>query len=152
MILHIILEGKIPSSSVVYNLKAANKASFTSARDAFELCWPVKAITKKTTTEKQAMLDEAILKASDLGKRVAASIGAEEELSHVVWADKVERLAGDIPDTSNLLVASTQRKLPRPVIKLIRLKPMTWVQLVNTVRDITLEELMEKVEEERDLT
>ena len=88
---------------------------------------------------------------SDLGKRVAASVGAEEELSHIVWADKVERLAGDIPDTNNLLVASTWKKLPKPITKLIGLKPMTWKVLADAVRDITLEELMEKVEEEREL-
>ena len=50
------------------------------------------------------------MKPSNLGKRTAASIGAEEELSHVVWADKVERLAGDIPDTNNLLVVVTRKK------------------------------------------
>ena len=66
-----------------------------------------------------------ILKISDLGRRVAASIGAEEELSHVVWADKVERLVGDIPDTNNLLVTSTRQKLPKPLTKLIGLKAMT---------------------------
>ena len=124
---------------------------FATARDAFEVCWPVKAIMEKATAEKQALLDKAILKTSDLGKRVAASVGAEEELSHIVWADKVERLAGDIPDTNNLLVAVTRKKLPKPITKLIRLKPTTWKGLADAVRDITLEELMEKVEEERDL-
>ena len=124
---------------------------FTTVRNAFELCWPVKAITEKTTAEKQALLDETTLKIGDLGRRVAASVGAEEELSHVVWADKVERLANDIPDTNNLLVASTRKKLPKPLLKLIGLKPMTWKELADAVRDITLEELMEKVEEERDL-
>ena len=104
----------------------------------------------KTTAEKQALLDETVLKTSDLGKRVAASLGAEEELSHVVWADKVERLAGDIPDTNNLLVTSTRKKLPKPLLKLVGLKPMTWKQFADAVREISLEELMEKVEEERD--
>jgi hypothetical protein len=111
-----------------------------------------KAITEKTTAEKQALLDETVLTAGDLGRRVAASVGAEEELSHVVWADKVKRLAGDIPDTNNLLVASTRKKLPKPLLKLIGLKPMTWKELADAVRSVTLEELMEKVEEERDLT
>ena len=31
------------------------------------------------------------------------------------------------------------------------LKPMTWKEFANTVRSITLEELKEKIEEERDL-
>ena len=73
-------------------------------------------------------------------------------MSHVVWADKVKRLAGDIPDTNNLLVSSTQKKLPKPLLKLVGLKPMTWKELADTVRDITLEELMGKVDEDRELT
>ena len=146
------LKAKSPAATWFATLTKPNKASFATARDAFELRWPVKAITEKTTAEKQALLDETTLKVGDLGKRVAASLGAEEELSHVVWADKVERLAGDIPDTNNLLVASTRKKLPRPLLKLIGLKLMTWKELADAVRSVTLEELMEKVEEERDLT
>jgi hypothetical protein len=150
--LELSLKAKSPAATWFTTLSKANKASFSTARDAFEIRWPVKAITEKTTAEKQALLDETVLTVGDLGRRVAASVGAEEELSHVVWADKVERLAGDIPDTNNLLVASTRKKLPKPLLKLVGLKPMTWKELADTVRSITLEELMEKVEEERDLT
>jgi hypothetical protein len=150
--LELSLKAKSPAATWFTTLTKANKASFTTARDAFELRWPVKAITEKTTAEKQAMLDETVLTMGDLGRRVAASVGAEEELSHVVWADKVERLAGNIPDTNNLLVASTRKKLPKPLLKLVGLKPMTWKELADAVRSVTLEELMEKVEEERDLT
>ena len=146
------MKAKSLTTAWYMTLKATDKETFSSVRNAFELHWPVKAITEKTTAEKQAMLNEAILKASDLEKRVAASVGAEEELSHIVWADNVERLVGDIPDTNNLLVASTRKRLPRPVIKIIGLKPMTWKQLADAIRDITLEELMEKVEEERNIT
>jgi hypothetical protein len=150
--LELSLKAKSPAAAWFTTLNPASRLSFSAARTAFELRWPVKAITEKTTAEKQALLDETTLKIGDLGRRVAASIGAEEELSHVVWADKVERLAGDIPDTNNLLVASIRKKLPKPLIKLIGLKPMTWKELADAVRSITLEELMEKVEEERDLT
>jgi hypothetical protein len=146
------LKAKSPAAAWFTTLTKANKALFSSARDAFEIRWPIKAVTEKMTAEKQALLDETVLKISDLGKRVAASVGAEEELSHVVWADKVERLAGDIPDTNNLLVASTQKKLPKPLLKLVGLKSMTWKEFADVVRDITLEELMEKVEEDRELT
>ena len=150
--LELSLKAKSPAAIWFSTLTKANKSSFASARDAFEIRWPVKVITEKTTAEKQALLDKTVLKMSDLGKRVAASAGAEEELSHVVWADKVERLAGDIPDTNNLLVASTRNKLPKPLLKLVSLKPMTWKELADTVRDITLEELMGKLDEDRELT
>ena len=149
--LELSLKAKSPAAAWFITLTDGDKKSFASVRAAFELRWPAKAITEKTTAEKQALLDETILKVGDLGKRVAASVGAEEELSHIVWADKVERLAGDIPDTNNLLVVSTRKKLPRAVVKLIGLKAMTWKELTDAVRSITLEELMEKVEDERDL-
>ena len=149
--LELSLKVKSPAATWFITLTDGDKKSFASVHAAFELRWPAKAITEKTTAEKQALLDETILKVGDLGKRVAASVGAEEELSHIVWADKVERLAGDIPDTNNLLVVSTRKKLPRAVVKLIRLKAMTWKELTDAVRSITLEELMEKVEDERDL-
>ena len=145
------MKTKSPADAWLSTLTAADKASFKTLRLAFEIRWPVKPITDKTTAEKQALLDETTLKLSDLGRRVAANIGAEEELSHIVWADKVERLAGDIPDTNNLLVASTRRKLPKPLLKLVGLKPMTWKQFADAVREVSLEELMEKMEEERDI-
>ena len=149
--LELSLKAKSPAAAWFTTLTDGSKKSFATVRTAFEIRWPVKATTEKTTAEKQALLDETILKSSDLGKRVAASIGGEEELSHVVWADKVERLAGDIPDTNNLLVVSTRKRLPKPIVRLIGLKAMTWKELADAVRSITLEELLEKVEEERDL-
>ena len=149
--LELSLKAQSPAAAWFVTLTDGSKKSFATVRTAFEVRWPVKATTQKTTAEKQALLDETILKSSDLGKRVAASVGGEEELSHVVWADKVERLAGDIPDTNNLLVVSTRKKLPKAIVKLIGLKAMTWKELTDAVRGITLEELMEKLEEERDL-
>ena len=149
--LELSLKAKSPVQAWFTTLKKADKVLFATARDAFEVCWPVKAIMEKATAEKQALLDKTILKMSDLGKRVAANVGAEEELSHIVWANKVERLAGDILDMNNLLVAAMWKKLPKQIMKLIGLKSMTWKGLTDMVRDIMLEELMEKVEEERDL-
>lgn len=144
------IKTKTPAETWLLALTAADKTSFKAIRAAFEVQWPTKTVTIKTTAEKQALLDETILKPSDLGKRVAASLGAEEELSHVVWADKVERLSSDIPDTNNLLVTSTRKKLPKALLKLVGPKPMTWKQFADAVREISIEELMEKVEEERE--
>jgi hypothetical protein len=144
------IKTRSPADAWLLTLTPTDKASFKAVRAAFQVQWPAKPVMVKTTAVKQALLDETILKPSDLGRRVAVSVGAEEELSHVVWADKVERLAGDIPDTNNLLVASTRKKLLKPLLKLVGLKPMTWKQFADAIREVSLEELMEKVEEERD--
>lgn len=82
--LELSLKAKSPASVWFATLGDGGKKSFAAARAAFEIRWPVKAITEKTTAEKQALLDETILRIGDLGRRVAASVGAEEELSHVV--------------------------------------------------------------------
>ena len=50
--------------------------------------------------------------------------------------------------TNNLLVAATHKKLPKALLKLVGLKHMTWKQFTDAVREVTLEELMEKIEEE----
>ena len=132
------LKTKSLAEAWLLTLTPVDKSSFIALRAAFELRWPVKPITEKTTAEKQALLDETTLKMSDLGKRVAANLGAEEEMSHIVWADRVERLAANIPDTNNLLVASTCKKLPKPLLKLVGLKPMTWKRFTDAVRAISL--------------
>ena len=55
------LTGGAAAQAWFTTLKKADKVSFATARDAFKIHWPVKAITEKTTAEKQALLDEAIL-------------------------------------------------------------------------------------------
>lgn len=150
-LLELSLKAKSPAAAWWATLTSADKATFADAKTAFEIRWPVKPITEKTTAEKQALLDATILKPSDLGKRIAASIGAEEELTHVVWADKVERLAGDIPDTNNLLVSAARKNLPKAISRIVGWKATTWKELCDAVRAISLEELLEKIEDERDL-
>ena len=77
------MKAKSPAAAWFATLVDGNKKSFAAVRAAFELRWPVKAMTVKTTAEKQALLDETILKVGDLGRRVAACVGAEEELTQV---------------------------------------------------------------------
>ena len=76
------IKTKSPVEAWLVTLTAANKESFKMLRAVFMLQWPAKPITEKTMAEKQALLDETTLKPGDLGKRVAASLGAEKELSH----------------------------------------------------------------------
>jgi hypothetical protein len=83
-----------------------------------------------------------------LGKKVMAA--GVEEFSHIVWADKVEKLAADIPDTGNLLVDSIREKLPKAIRKLVGTKHTTWADFCKAVRELRPSEILEKVEEERE--
>ena len=72
--LELSLKAKSPAAAWFTTLQKVDKISFTTVRNAFKLRWLVKAITEKTTAEKQALLDETTLKIGDLGRRVAASV------------------------------------------------------------------------------
>jgi hypothetical protein len=72
------IKTKSPADAWLSTLTPLNKTSFKTLRTAFELRWPAKPITEKTTAEKQALLDEAILKPADLGRRVAANLGQKK--------------------------------------------------------------------------
>jgi hypothetical protein len=129
-------------------LPAASRAGWDALETAFNAKWPMKAITPKTTSEKKTLLEEARLEEKDLGRKVMAA--GVEEYSHVVWADKVEKLAGEIPDTGNLLVDSIREKLPKGVRKLVGTKHTTWAEFCKAVRELRPSEILEKVEEERE--
>ena len=73
------------------------------------------------------------------GRTVACSMGGQGGEAH--WRHT---------STNNLLVTATHKKLPKALLKLVGLKHMTWKQFTDAVREVTLEELMEKIEEERD--
>ena len=47
--LELSLKAKSSAQAWFTTLKKVDKVSFTTARDAFKICWPVKAITEKTT-------------------------------------------------------------------------------------------------------
>ncbi|RXW14874.1 hypothetical protein EST38_g10980 [Candolleomyces aberdarensis] len=130
------------------DLPESNKVTWEAVEKAFQEKWPVKRVTPKTPSEKKALLEETKLEEKDLGKKVV--VAGVEEYSHIVWADKVEKLAKEIPDTGNLLVDSTREKLPKAIKKLVGTKDMTWAEFCKAVRGLRYTEIMERVEEERD--
>ena len=56
--LELSLKAQSPAAAWFVTLTDGSKKSFATVRTAFEVRWPVKATTQKTTAEKQALLDE----------------------------------------------------------------------------------------------
>lgn len=131
-------------------LAPTDKDTWAKVQTEFEKRWPAKPVTAKTTAEKQAMLEGEILKESELGTRI--SVGGIDEYTHVVWADKVEKLAANIPDTNNLLVASVRKSLPKTIRRIIGGKTMTWAEFCKAIRDVGHEEILEAQSDEREKT
>lgn len=116
---------------------------------AFEARWPKKALTVRSTAEKQARLMEEVLKDEDVGQRT--EVDGAEELSHVHWAHKVQQLANAIPDPTGLLIPAVRSKLPNALKDKIGNGYTTWVDFCNAVRNLSTADLLEGLAREKRL-
>ncbi|GLB38088.1 hypothetical protein LshimejAT787_0411390 [Lyophyllum shimeji] len=121
--------------------------TWTTLVSAFNTKWPVRVIATKTKEEKTAILAATVLKEEDVGKRI--TVNGVEELSHIAWANKVERLAEAIPDRDGLLISATRKALPIAVRSLL-LSYGSWSTFCDAVRALPLERIEEnQLEEEK---
>ncbi|KAF5386720.1 hypothetical protein D9615_002120 [Tricholomella constricta] len=127
------------------SLSALEKSTWTLLQRAFNAKWPERVVAAKTKDEKTALLAAAILKPGDVGKRITTN--GVDELSHVAWADKVEKLANAIPDRDGLLINTTRQALPSAVRSMLGSYD-TWELFCGAVRALPLERIKERQEEE----
>ncbi|PPQ96509.1 hypothetical protein CVT26_010445 [Gymnopilus dilepis] len=129
-------------------LAAEKKDTWEHLREAFEEKWPEKVITEKTKEEQHAALAAAVLREEDLGKRVRKD--GVEEFSHVVWADKVQRLASALTDSSGLLIPMVRKSMPRSLKRLVGTQHTDWSSFCAAVRAVSITELEERLEVEKE--
>ncbi|KAJ7209932.1 hypothetical protein C8J57DRAFT_1540123 [Mycena rebaudengoi] len=77
---------------------------------AFDVKWPKRAALRRVGQDAIDDLQAETLKPEDIGKRV--NHGGAEEFAHVVWARKLVRIAGDIPDAGGLFIGVVLQKAP----------------------------------------
>lgn len=129
-------------------LAAEKKDTWEHLREAFEEKWPEKVITEKTKEEQHAALAAAVLREEDLGKRVKKD--GVEEFSHVVWADKVQRLASALKDDSGLLIPMVRKSMPRSLKHLVGTQHTDWTSFCTAVRAVSITALEERLEVEEE--
>ncbi|KAG5637491.1 hypothetical protein DXG03_004430, partial [Asterophora parasitica] len=113
----------------------------------FNAKWPERVAAVKTKEEKMMMLEAATLKPGDIGKQVA--VNGVDELSHVAWADKVQKLMGAIHDRNRLLINSTCQALPVAIKSLLGSYSILAL-FCDAVHILLLERIQEKQEEENE--
>lgn len=101
----------------VSGLAAGEKDTWANLRIMFEKKWPEKLITEKTVEEQHVALAATVLKEESLGKGMR--VEGIEELSHVVWANKLERVSKALKDDSGLLIPNVRRSMPRALKLLV---------------------------------
>jgi len=116
--------------------------------NAFGKRWPEKTPTLKTVEEKQAALERAKITEKEVGTRV--KLQGVEEFAHVVWADKVEKLATAIPDTNGLLIGTIRKSMPKSLQKVVGSGHRDWPSFCKAVRTATLTEIEEAKKEEEE--
>ena len=137
--LEVLLKSRFLATTWFTSLLPVDKASWLALYTAFLLRWPAKTAPVVIPAEKQRLLETMLLQESDIGKRVM--VGGMEEYTHIAWADKVEKMTKNIPDTNNLLISAVQKNLPSVIRKIIGSKNLTWAAFCSTVWTITLEEI-----------
>jgi hypothetical protein len=115
---------------------------------AFKRKWPSKTPTVKTVEEKQAALEQTRISEEEVGKRVTTN--GVEELAHVVWADKIERLMAAIPDANSLLVNTIRKSMPKVLQKVTGSGHTTWASFCSAVRAATVTQIAKAKEEEKE--
>ena len=76
------------------DLEGAKKATWKDLCTAFKEQWPEWPIVQKTMAEKQAALEGERITEGELGTKVKVKV--VEVYAHIVWANKVEKLANSV--------------------------------------------------------
>ena len=129
-------------------LPTNRKDTWERLAQAFQAKWPVKTPTVKTIEEKRTALEGTRITEEEIGTRV--KIRGVEELAHVIWADKIERLAAAIPDTNGLLIGNIRKTMPKILQKVTGSGHTDWASFCNAVRTATLTQIDEAKEEEKE--
>lgn len=127
------------------DLEVVKKATWAGLCVAFKERWPERPTAQKTMAEKQAELEGEKITEAELGTKV--KVNGTEMYAHVVWANKVEKLAKAVPDNNNLLVVSCRRQLPPTLKALVSSSHDTWTTFcaaVRAIRPLDIEEEKER--------
>jgi hypothetical protein len=129
-------------------LSSTNKDTWEHLLQAFKTRWPNKMAVVKTVEEKQAALERIRITEAEIGTRV--KVLRVEEFAHIVWADKVEKLAVTILDTNSLLISSTWKVMPKVLQKVTGSRHTNWVSFCSAISKATLAQIEEEKEEEKE--
>lgn len=91
-------------------LDAGDKDTYTKAQKLFKDKWPKKQEQEKTMPAKRDILRELTLREEELGKWVGK--GKKKNYTHVVWAEKAQKLWKDCKDPGGHLLDNIHRNLP----------------------------------------
>jgi hypothetical protein len=115
-------------------LPAGDKTNWAAVKRVFLVHWPRKTTSLKSAHDKSNRLKGHILKEEELGKWEEED--GREELSHVIWANKILTLANNVPDPAGLLIPEVRRLLPDVICEHIESEFPTWETFTDAIKAI----------------
>jgi hypothetical protein len=112
-----------------------NRDTWAKVKTAFAVRWPKRAASSRSAHDKSNLLKGYILKESELG--IWQEEDGRDELSHVLWANKILALANDVPDPAGLLIPEVRRLLPEVIRDRIESEFATWEDFTNAIKAIS---------------
>ncbi|KAJ7125735.1 hypothetical protein C8R46DRAFT_927594 [Mycena filopes] len=121
------------------------KADWDQTEAAFELRWPETVVVQKAQTEYEVELAETVLMEKDLGKK--ETVLGREVWTHVVWADKMQKLAAGAKVASGTMyITHTRRNLPDIIKDKIPSTFKDWAEFLKAVREVDIEHIRDGAE------
>jgi hypothetical protein len=127
-------------------LDADKKTRWSDIEAAFQARWPKAKVVKKTPTEYEEELLSTKLKVEELGKK--EEVAGRETYTHIVWADKMARLAkGAGVETGSTYIGQVIKGLPRVLKERVAGSYKSWDAFLTAVREVDMEYVKDGVEE-----
>jgi hypothetical protein len=126
-------------------LQLADKASWKTIEDAFNMRWPRKKAAKKTTEEYEDEITGLHLKTEELGKKERTA--GREVYSHIAWADKMATVVkGAKIETTTTYIGQVRKELPKPLKEKIGAGHADWTAFLQAVHDVDVDYIRDAVD------
>jgi hypothetical protein len=139
------LQADSPADEWFEELPLADKKDWATIDAAFNLRWPRKKASKKTTEEYEEEITSLRLKMEDLGKK--EKTGGREVYSHISWADKMTTIIrGAKLEATTTYVGHVRKELPRLLREKVGAGHKDWMVFLQAVRDVDLDHIRDGVD------
>jgi hypothetical protein len=128
-------------------LATPRKYTWEHLQASFEGQWPEKTPPTKSSVEKTGLLKAAKLTDVEMGKQV--KVDGVEEFSHIVWANKIERLANAVPNTIGLPISSIRKEMSTVLKEKVNADHTSWSLFCDAIRAVSLTQIEEEQAKEK---
>ena len=116
-------------------IPVGHRDTWAKVKAAFTIHWPKKVASSRSTHDKSNLLKGHLSKESELG--IWQEEDGQDELSHVIWANKILTLANNVPDPAGLLIPEVHHLLPEVICDCIGSDFATWGMFTDTIKAIS---------------